>query len=78
MSVHDLAGKHRRCFKIRPTASLPLSFVAQRTALYASLLRTSGALHLTIFEQPLRARAVENRRFAAGILVETPWSSSFE
>ncbi len=39
----------------RPSASLP-SFVAQRTTRYASLLRTSRALHLVLFEQPGKER----------------------
>jgi hypothetical protein len=36
----------------RPSAAFPLSFAAQRTSKYASRLRISGALHLSIFEQP--------------------------
>jgi hypothetical protein len=38
----------------RPSAAFPLSFAAQRTSKYASRLRISGALHLGIFEQPLK------------------------
>src|SRR5512137_2195345 len=36
----------------RPAAAFPSSFAVQRTQKYASRLRSSGALHPDVFEQP--------------------------
>jgi hypothetical protein len=39
----------------RPSAVFPSSFAVQRTRKYASRLRISGALHLDIFEHPVKS-----------------------
>ena len=43
--LHQVAEK-------RPSAAFPSSFVVATYIKYDSLLKTSGALHLGIFEQP--------------------------
>jgi len=44
----------------RPSAAFPSSFVAATYIKYDSLLRTSEALHLVIFEQPVQNHFFNN------------------
>jgi hypothetical protein len=49
--LQEVTHRYWQAAEKRPSAALPSSFVIAAYVKYASFLRISGALHLSIFEQ---------------------------